>query len=105
MIDRPDHDRARLEGPQSGGETLILQVDLEMLAGRVAALVAAALGESLAPARSPWLDVAGAAEHLTCSPERLRKLVQRRAIPFHQDRAGGRIFFHRRELDEWLLGQ
>jgi excisionase family DNA binding protein len=75
-------------------------VDLGLLVERIAAEVAARLA---VPEASPWLDVAGAAEYLSCSPERIRKLIARREIPFHQERPGSRVFFHRRELDEWLL--
>jgi excisionase family DNA binding protein len=84
-------------------KTVSLDLHLGLLAELIADLVAAQLSED-APA-SPWLDVAGAAAHLSCSPERLRKLVARRSIPFHQERSGGRLFFHRRELDDWLLEQ
>ena len=52
---------------------------------------------------SPWLDVDMASTYLACSPERIRKLVGRREIPFHQERPGGRVFFNRSELDAWLL--
>lgn len=83
----------------------VIRIDLGDLAQRVAALVVAAIDDTRAPRRSPWLTVDGAAAHLSCSPERLRKLVQRRAIPFHQECTGGRLFFHQRELDEWLLNQ
>jgi len=81
---------------------LRVAVDLELLAQRVAAIVVERLEGSTSPT-SPWLDVNGVASYLSCSPERVRKLVQRRAIPFHQERAGGRVFFHRKEIDEWLL--
>ncbi len=79
---------------------LTVTIDLGILVERIAAEVAARIG---APETSPWLDVAGAAEYLSCSPERIRKLVARREVPFHQERPGGRIFLHKRELDEWLL--
>jgi len=38
---------------------------------------------------------------LDVSPERVRKLIARRAIPHYQDGHGCRIFLRRRELDEW----
>src|SRR4051794_9119893 len=59
-------------------------IDLEELSIHIAHLVAAQLAELL-PATSPWMDVEHAAEYLSCSPYRVRKLVERRAIPFHQD--------------------
>jgi excisionase family DNA binding protein len=82
-----------------------VHIDVGALAERVAELVAHRLERQIVDARSPWFDVEGAADHLSCSTERLRKLVQRRQVPFHQERAGGRIFFNRNELDEWLLSQ
>jgi hypothetical protein len=91
--------------PQSAGEDLLfLRVEVSGLAQTIADHLAAQLAAAAAPP-SPWLDLQDAAAHLSCSPERLRKLVQRRAIPFHQERSGGRIFFHRREIDKWLLEQ
>jgi excisionase family DNA binding protein len=77
-------------------------IDLEALSIYIAQLVAAQIAELL-PATSPWMDVAHTADYLCCSPERVRKLVERQAIPFHQDRPRGRLFFSRKELDEWLL--
>jgi len=81
---------------------ITVQFDLTDLAQRIAA----AISESEATSSlSPWLDVERAAEYLGCSSERIRKLIARHQIPFHQERAGGRIFLHRRELDDWLLSQ
>jgi excisionase family DNA binding protein len=81
--------------------TLVISVDL----GPMAKVLADAMLEELrTPAStSPWLDIEKASAYLTCSPERVRKLVGHRDIPFHQDRPGGRIFFNRHELDAWLL--
>jgi excisionase family DNA binding protein len=84
--------------------SLFVQLDLNDVAEHVAELVAKRLEDHVTRA-SPWLDVQSAAAHLGCSPERVRKLVARRQIPFHQERVGGRVFLHRRELDEWLLAQ
>ena len=101
---------ARVDGrtmqrpPRLRSDPLSIQVDLRDVAERVAELVLQTLNELRTPS-SPWLDLQSAAEYLGCSPERLRKLVQRRAVPFHQERPGGRIFFHRLELDEWMLAQ
>jgi excisionase family DNA binding protein len=82
--------------------TVTIAIDLDDLAERVADKIAAKLETA---GVSPWLDVRGAAEHLSCSVERVRKLVGRRGIPFHQEQVGGRVFFHRHELDKWLLAQ
>jgi helix-turn-helix protein len=91
--------------PAPPAETeLVISVDLDLLAQKVAALLSSRLDEYQAQPQSPWLDVPAAASHLACSPERLRKLV-RRGIPYHQERPGGRLFFHRKEIDEWMLRQ
>lgn len=81
----------------------MVELDLGLFAELVADLVADRLAKPAAA--SPWLDVAGAADHLNCSPERVRKLVAQRQIPFHQERSGARLFFHRKELDDWLVEQ
>ena len=49
-----------------------------------------------------WLNVERAAGYLDCTPERIRKLIARREIPFHQEAPGCRIFFRREELDAWM---
>jgi excisionase family DNA binding protein len=79
---------------------VVVAVDLGPLVDRIAAEVAVRLA---APASSPWLDVNGAAEYLACSPERIRKLIARREIPYHQEGPGSRVFFNKGELDEWLF--
>ncbi len=86
----------------SGDSLMWVAVDADALSEYVAEKVAARLAGGFPAAPPPWLDVDGAALHLGCSTERVRKLVQRRAIPFHQERPGARLFFNRRELDEWL---
>lgn len=80
---------------------LTVTVDVGPLIERIAAEVVARMA---LPESSPWMDVNSAAEYLACSPQRIRKLVARRELPYHQERPGGRVFFHRGELDEWLLG-
>src|SRR5437660_1480530 len=69
---------------------VVLQVDVSALAELVAALVVEGLGER-ATSSSPWLDVERAAAYLGWSTERVRKLVQRRSIPFHQEKPGARV--------------
>lgn len=49
-----------------------------------------------------WMAVETAASYLDSSPERVRKLIARRQIPFVQQGAGCRIFLGRRDLDEWM---
>lgn len=91
--------------PDPSSTVPYLVVDLDAVAHRIAELVTVSLRDALQGEASPWLDVGTAAGHLGCSEERLRKLVQRRAVPFHQERPGARIFFNRSELDQWLLEQ
>lgn len=79
-----------------------LVIDLATLAELIAESVSnRVLG--LRAETSQWLDVGGAAEHLGCSPERIRKLVAQRRIPHHQAERGGRLHFNRKELDEWMM--
>ncbi len=89
--------------PRTNTTTLgVISLDLDQLVERIADLVLARLNDQL-ESGSPWLDVRGAAAHLGVPVERIRKLVAGRRIPFHQERPGGRISFHRDELDEWQL--
>lgn len=82
-----------------------IELDLQEIATQLAAQLVETLGDELIGGRaSPWMDIRRAADYLGCSVERVRKLVMARKVPFHQDQPGARIFFHRRELDEWLLG-
>lgn len=90
----------------SDGYTL----DLGALADRLrdelrAELRATVRAEIEAAAWPEWQSIATAARYLDVSPERLRKLVARRAIPFHQEDVGCRISFRRRDLDDWMSGQ
>jgi hypothetical protein len=49
-----------------------------------------------------YLDVPAAARHLGITPNRLRKLVARRAIPFIQEGPGCRIHLDRHDLDHHM---
>jgi excisionase family DNA binding protein len=49
-----------------------------------------------------WMSVETAARYLDVSEERVRKLVQRRQIPYVQEAPGHRVFFHRPDLDAWM---
>jgi excisionase family DNA binding protein len=89
--------------PERRAVELRLVLDDEALTG-IAEQVAEILrsrpkdGESWAE----WLNVSSAARYLDCSPERIRKLVARRAIPFHQEDVGCRVMFSRPDLDAWM---
>ncbi len=87
--------------PGGGGLTLAVPDELlDALAERIAVLVEKRL-EAPRPA-SPWLDFAGALEHLRFSRDQLYKLTAARAIPFRKKRGGQGLLFHRAELDHWL---
>jgi excisionase family DNA binding protein len=68
---------------------------LEAIAARAAELVA----EQLAREASPWLTRTQAADYLGLPVSRLEK---DRRIPCHRD--GGRVLYHRDELDEHFRG-
>lgn len=52
-----------------------------------------------------WMSVETAARYLDVSEERVRKLKDRRAIPYYQEGRGCRLFLRRSELDAWLDAQ
>jgi excisionase family DNA binding protein len=51
-----------------------------------------------------WMSVDTLARYIDASPQRIRKLVARRAIPFVQEAPGCRVFFDRQEIDRWMAG-
>lgn len=51
-----------------------------------------------------WMSVETAANYLDVTVERVRKLKDRREIPYYQEAPGCRVFFRRSELDEWMSG-
>ncbi len=71
-------------------------VAIAEIAERAAAVAASKLMES--GGWSPWLTRREAAEYLRLPLSRLEK---DRAIPCHRD--GGRVLYHRDELDEYFL--
>lgn len=58
------------------------------------------LSDRIAPPRSPWLDVADAAEYLRCSKQRVYDLVHADRLEPRRD--GRRLLFHRDHLDAYL---
>lgn len=77
--------------------TLALPAEaIDAIARRAAELAA----ESADQARSPRLTAEEAAEHLRWSKHRVYKNVGPDGIPHREH--GGRLLFHRDELDQWL---
>ena len=77
----------------------------EALIGSIAERVASLLSSERPTEESAWpewMNVETLARYLDCSPERIRKLVARREIPFAQEAAGCRISFRRQSIDAWL---
>ena len=77
--------------------SIFIRPDYEMV-DEVAHRIADIVHERLQPPE--WLTVEQAAEHLALTPRAIRGQVARHGIPFYK--AGGRIRFERRELDEWV---
>jgi len=76
---------------------------LDAIAAAVAARALELLGAQLEQEAWPeWMSGEKAAKYLDVSAERLRKLQARRQIPFHQEAPGCRVFFRRRDLDDWM---
>jgi excisionase family DNA binding protein len=71
---------------------------LEAIAERVAELLADRDREQHGD--DGWLDVAGAAEHLSCPASRIYSLTSSGRIPVHRD--GSRLLFRRSELDAYV---
>jgi excisionase family DNA binding protein len=79
---------------------------IEEIAERAASIVLDRLALQDRETRWPeWMDVRTAAEYLGCTPGRVRKLVERRQVPFSQVAPGCRIFLRGRDLDRWLEGR
>jgi excisionase family DNA binding protein len=78
----------------------VLELVISAVTERVLATrVDDSLGGGLPP---EWMTVENAARYLDMKVERLRKLVAYREVPFHQEAPGCRIYFRRRDLDEWM---
>jgi excisionase family DNA binding protein len=76
--------------------------DFAALAARVAALEATTPADTGWP---EWMNLETAAAYLDSSPERIRKLVARREIPYHQEAPGCRLSFKRHDLDQHMRTQ
>ena len=49
-----------------------------------------------------WMAFETAARYLDVCPQRLRKQIAQRQIPFHQEDKGCRVLFRRSDLDQWM---
>lgn len=79
---------------------LIDQLDDQAL-DRLAELLAPRLA-ARQPAASGWLDAKGAAEHLSCSVDRIHDLVQLGKLSPARD--GRRLLFKVEDLDRYVAG-
>jgi excisionase family DNA binding protein len=76
---------------------------VEALAERAAAIVLTRLdNRSTSDAWPEFMNVATAARYLDVSEERIRKLKDRRQIPYYQGGPRCRVSFRRTELDTWM---
>lgn len=74
---------------------------VELIAERVAEIVGRR--DSADVQRWPgFMCAETAAQYLDVSVERVRKLKERREIPFIQEAPGHRVLFARRDLDSWM---
>lgn len=69
---------------------------LELIAARAAELVE----DRGLDTPEPWIDVAEAAEHLACRPQRIYDLVSQGRLRHRKD--GRRLLFRRSDLDAYL---
>ena len=75
---------------------------LEEIVAETAGRVLIELDDRIATTESPWMNTETAARYLDCSVERIRKLKERRELPYYQDGSRCRVLFNKRDLDEWM---
>jgi hypothetical protein len=94
---------ASFGGAEHNGLMLAVPAELvALVAERAAEIVVAQLGGR---DDDRWFDTRAAAAYLGLTANALHKLSAARAIPFHQDTPGGKLWFKRSELDAWRRGQ
>ena len=84
-------------------ETQPFTVTIELSPEQVEAIaerVAAILADGRPSAPDTWLDAAGAAEHLSCSRDRIHDLVGLRKLQPRRD--GRRLLFRQHDLDAYV---
>lgn len=74
---------------------------LDALADRLARRLAERMAEQRLADTDRWLTSREAAAHLGLTVDALHKLTAARAIPFSQDRPGGKCWFKRADLNQW----
>jgi excisionase family DNA binding protein len=82
--------------------TLLNRLIKEQVDQRVTELLLAERADRDGEGWPAALNIETAARYLDSSPERLRKLVAARRIPFVQEASGCAVRFLRADLDEWL---
>lgn len=81
-----------------GGLSLMLPAEiLDVIVQRVKAEVTTAVS-----APEPWVNVAEAAEHLSCKPQRIYDLVSNKDSGIPHRKEGSRLLFKRSRLDAWM---
>ena len=98
------YDRRPAEPGRQTSRAAVLDDLISALADRIAEAVAARIVQTPGDVVPEWLDSRGAAEYLGLHPDTVRKLAAERAIPAEQDGPGCKLFFLRRDLDEWRRG-
>lgn len=91
-----------VRAPTTPVELVLPASAIETLASAVTSHVIEELDAPEPAERSPWMSVATAARYLDVSEERLRKLIQRREVPFYQEAPRCRVLLNRADLDNWM---
>ena len=79
--------------------------DLERLADLVAERIWARFEIVPEGSTDGWMSSADAATYLGLTRATLDKICAARSVPFEQDKAGGKRWFKRGDLDDWRRGQ
>lgn len=72
----------------------------EALSETIGAVLRAVLAEQGKSPQSDWLTLTEASQHIKIPEATIRDWVAKRKIPYKK--AGGRLLFSRRKLDEWV---
>ena len=69
----------------------------------IVARVLAEIGERETEGVSPWMTVPCVAEYMAAPRSRIYKLTSTGELPHHKE--GGRLLFHRDEVDAYIRGE